>query len=149
MYYSLPDSSVHGDSPGKNTRVGCHVLFQGIFPTQGLNLRLLHCRWVLYPLGHLGNPNPTPKNPNSNRAPKDPNKRESLLKGMAQEITVKGEATVVSFKQWTKSLQERGGKVFQAGGHKMGRGGALKRTYVGVWRRAQNLTYLKQRDICC
>ena len=31
----LPGSSVHGDSPGKNTRVGCHALLQGIFPTQG------------------------------------------------------------------------------------------------------------------
>ena len=29
------------DSPGKNTAVGCHALLQGIFPTQGLNLRLL------------------------------------------------------------------------------------------------------------
>ena len=28
-------SSVHGDSPGKNTEMGCHALFQGIFPTQG------------------------------------------------------------------------------------------------------------------
>ena len=26
-------SSVHGDSPGKNTGVGCHALIQGIFPT--------------------------------------------------------------------------------------------------------------------
>ena len=31
----LPVSSVHGDSPGKNTGVGCHALFQGIFLTQG------------------------------------------------------------------------------------------------------------------
>ena len=31
---SPPGSSVHGDSPGKNTGVGCHVLLQGIFPTQ-------------------------------------------------------------------------------------------------------------------
>ena len=30
------------DSPGKNTRVGCHTLFQGIFPTWGLNLCILH-----------------------------------------------------------------------------------------------------------
>ena len=30
-----PDSSVHGDSPSKNTGVGCHALLQGIFPTQG------------------------------------------------------------------------------------------------------------------
>ena len=34
---SLPVSSVHGDSPGKNTGVGCHALIQGIFLTQGLN----------------------------------------------------------------------------------------------------------------
>ena len=48
MDCSLPDSSVHGDSPGKNTRVGCHDLLQGIFPTQGLNPGLLHCRHILY-----------------------------------------------------------------------------------------------------
>ena len=30
---SLPDYSVHGDSPGKNTRVGCHALLSGIFPS--------------------------------------------------------------------------------------------------------------------
>jgi len=29
----LPGSSVHGDSPGKNTGVGCHALLQGIFST--------------------------------------------------------------------------------------------------------------------
>ena len=29
--------SVHGDSPGMNTEVGCHALLQGIFPTQGSN----------------------------------------------------------------------------------------------------------------
>ena len=51
MDYSPPGSSVHGDSVGKNTGVGCHPLLQGIIPTQGLNLhllRLLHCRWILY-----------------------------------------------------------------------------------------------------
>ena len=32
--HSLPGSSVHGDSPGKNTGMGYHDL-QGIFPTQG------------------------------------------------------------------------------------------------------------------
>ena len=31
----LSGTSVQGDFPGKNTGVGCHVLFQGIFPTQG------------------------------------------------------------------------------------------------------------------
>ena len=38
---------VHGDSPGKNTGVGCHSLLQGILLTQGSNLHLLHCRWIL------------------------------------------------------------------------------------------------------
>ena len=42
------------DSPGKNTGVGCHSPLQGIFPTQGSNLGLLHCRWVLYCLSHQG-----------------------------------------------------------------------------------------------
>ena len=37
MDYSPPASSVPGDSPGRNTGVGCHALLQGIFPTQGSN----------------------------------------------------------------------------------------------------------------
>ena len=37
------------DSPGKNTGVGCHFLLQGIFPTQGSNPRLPHCRQTLPP----------------------------------------------------------------------------------------------------
>jgi len=41
-------SSVHGDSLGKNTEVDCHSLLKGIFPTQGLNMGLLHCRQILY-----------------------------------------------------------------------------------------------------
>ena len=45
---SLPGSSVHGIFPGKNTGPGCHFFLQGIFPTQGSNLRLLHCRQMLY-----------------------------------------------------------------------------------------------------
>ena len=40
---SPPGSTVHGDSPGKNTEVGCHALLQGIFPTQGSIPGLL--RW--------------------------------------------------------------------------------------------------------
>ena len=42
MDCSPPSSSVHGDSPGKTTGVGCHFLLQGIFPIQRLNLCLLH-----------------------------------------------------------------------------------------------------------
>ena len=44
------------DFPGKNTRVGCHVLFQGIFLTQGLKLHLLHWQVGSLPLTLLGNP---------------------------------------------------------------------------------------------
>ena len=40
------------DFPGKRTGVGCHSLLQGIFPTQGVNLGLLHCRQTLHPLSH-------------------------------------------------------------------------------------------------
>ena len=56
MDYSLPGSSVHGDSPGKNTGVGCPALLQGIFPTQGSNPGLPRCRQILYHLSHQGSP---------------------------------------------------------------------------------------------
>ena len=44
MNCSPPCSSVHGDSPGKNTEIGYHTLLQGIFLTKGSNPGLLHCR---------------------------------------------------------------------------------------------------------
>ena len=53
---SPPGSSGHGDSPSKNTGVGCHVLLQGIFLTQVSNLGLPHCRWILNCLNHQGSP---------------------------------------------------------------------------------------------
>ena len=55
MDCSLPGSSVHGDSTGKNIGVGCHAL-QGIFPTQGSIPGLLHCGQILYQLSHQGSP---------------------------------------------------------------------------------------------
>ena len=56
MDSSLPGSSIRGDSPGKNTGMGCHTLLQGIFLTQGLNPGLPHGRRILYHLSHQGNP---------------------------------------------------------------------------------------------
>ena len=47
------------DSPGQNTGVGSHFLLQGIFPTQQLNLYLLHLLcWQAdsLPLSHLRSP---------------------------------------------------------------------------------------------
>ena len=56
MDCSPPGSSVHEDSPGKNTGVSCHALLQGIFPTQGLNPGLPHYRQI------PSNPPRKPKN---------------------------------------------------------------------------------------
>ena len=44
------------NSLGQNTGMGSLSLLQGIFPTQGLNPRLLHCRRILYQLSHKGSP---------------------------------------------------------------------------------------------
>ena len=49
--YQVPPSMGY---PGKNTGVGCHFLLQDIFPTQGSNLGLPHCRQTLYRLSHQG-----------------------------------------------------------------------------------------------
>ena len=43
-------------SPGQNTGVSSLSLLQGIFPTQGSNPGLLHCRWILFQLRHQGSP---------------------------------------------------------------------------------------------
>ena len=48
------------NSPGKSTGVGSHSLLQRIFPTQGLNPSLLHCRQILYRLSHQGSPSLKP-----------------------------------------------------------------------------------------
>ena len=56
MDYSLPGSSVHGNSSGKNTEVGCLALLQGIVQTQRSNPHLPHCWWILYCLCHQRNP---------------------------------------------------------------------------------------------
>ena len=44
------------NSPGQNTGVGSLSLLQGIFPAQGLNPGLPHCRQILYQLSHQGSP---------------------------------------------------------------------------------------------
>ena len=44
------------DCIGQNTGVGSLSLLQGIFPTQGSNSGLPHCRRILYQLSHKGSP---------------------------------------------------------------------------------------------
>ena len=56
MDCSPPGTSVHGDSPGKTTGVDCHAPLQGIFPTQGSNPGLWHCRQILCHQSHEGSP---------------------------------------------------------------------------------------------
>ena len=56
MDCSPPGFSVHENSPGKNSEVGCHALLQGVFPTQGSNPGLLHFRQILYHLSHQAIP---------------------------------------------------------------------------------------------
>ena len=56
MDCNLLDATVLGIFPGKNTGVDFHFLLQGIFPTQGLNLHLLHQQVDSLLLSHLGIP---------------------------------------------------------------------------------------------
>ena len=56
MDCSLSGTSVHENSPGKNTGVGYYALLQEIFPTQVSNPSLPYCRRILYHLSHQGNP---------------------------------------------------------------------------------------------
>ena len=81
---SLPGSSVHGDSPGKNTGVGCYAFFQGIFSTQGSNPGVPHCRqfffFFFYHLRHQGM-----KGKDSGK-----NHREMNIKGVRRQFLVSG-----------------------------------------------------------
>ena len=57
MDCSLPGASVLRIAiPSKKTGVDCHFLLQEIFPTQGLNPGLPHCRQTLYSPSHQGSP---------------------------------------------------------------------------------------------
>ena len=56
MDCSLPGSSVHGILQARILEWVAISFSRGIFPTQGSNPGLLHCRWVLYFLSHQGSP---------------------------------------------------------------------------------------------
>ena len=58
MSDSLPPHGLHSpwNCPGQNTGVGSLSLLQGIFPIQGSNRGLPHCRQILYQLSHQGSP---------------------------------------------------------------------------------------------
>ena len=50
------DYAVLGILQAQNSGFGSLSLLQGIFPTQGSNPGLLHCRWILYQLSLKGSP---------------------------------------------------------------------------------------------
>ena len=58
MSSSLNPSGLYSpwNSPGQITGVGSHSLLCGIFPTQGANPGLPHCRQILYQLSYQGSP---------------------------------------------------------------------------------------------
>ena len=55
MDFSPPGSSVHGILQAKYWG-GLPFCLQGVFPAQGLNLDLLHCRQIIYRLSYQGRP---------------------------------------------------------------------------------------------
>ena len=68
MDCSPPASPIHGILQARILE--WNALHQGIFPNQGVNLGLLHCRSILYPLSHLGS---LPQIPHIEMAKKDMN----------------------------------------------------------------------------
>ena len=77
MHCSPAGSSVHGDSPGKNTGVGCHALLQRIFPTQGLDLVR----------GYIGEGNGTPLQHSCPENPMDGGTWWATVHGVAKSRT--------------------------------------------------------------
>ena len=55
-HQGLLGSFVHGDSPGKNTGVGCHALLQGNLPNPGIKPRSSTLQAILDQLSHQGSP---------------------------------------------------------------------------------------------
>ena len=109
MDCSLSVSPVHGDCPGKNTGVGCHFLFQGIFPTQGSNPHLLHWQVDSLPLSQLGSPHKEDKGTNfstvnamSTRTPCPPASLEWFLRSIRGDIS---QAIVLILPQVKLNLQ--------------------------------------------
>ena len=79
---SPPGSSAQRDSPGKNTGVGCHALFQQIFPTQRSNPSLPHCRWILRRVDKYSRPKVVQLQGNTNSSSSNNNKKSFYAPAM-------------------------------------------------------------------
>ena len=58
---SCQTAAASWDFPGKNIGMGSHARLQGVFPTQGSNPGLPHCRQILYGLSHQRSPLDSPR----------------------------------------------------------------------------------------
>ena len=56
LFVTPSGSSIHGNSPAKNTGMDGHALLQGIFLTQESNWGLLHYSWIFYQESYQGSP---------------------------------------------------------------------------------------------
>ena len=109
-----PGSSAHGISQAKKTGVGCHFLLPGIFPTQWLNLHLLHCQAGSLPLSHQGSPLPTlgfPDGINGNELTCECRSKRHRFDPWVQSIQIKKKKK----KKKKKTLQEDNFKCLESG----------------------------------
>ena len=86
------------NSLGQNTGVGNLSLLQEIFPTQGSNPGLLHCRGILYQLSHKGSPrilewvaDPFSSGMQADSLPTEPSGKPFLIRGMYTICVCDGE----------------------------------------------------------
>ena len=105
---------LHGpwDSPGQNSGVGSLSLLQGIFPIQGSNSGLLHCRWIVYQLSHTGSPRirewvAYPFSSGSSR-PGNRTGVSCLAGGFFTNWAIREALTEYIIPQFKKNLKERG-----------------------------------------
>ena len=82
MDYNPPSSTVHGILQARKLE-WLALLLQGIFPTQGLNLGLLHCRQILLCLSHQRSPQNMYRHKNTSRA----QKVKFIISGILSNLT--------------------------------------------------------------
>ena len=99
------------DSPGKNTGASSHSLLQEIFPTQALNLGLLHWGQTL----------PPPILPQSRRRLYPAAMQEFRVRSLGQEdLLEKGRATHSSILDWRIPWTEEPGGIQSMGSQRVG-----------------------------
>ena len=111
MDYSPPGSSVHGNSPGKNTGVGCHALLQWIFPSQGIKPKCPALEADSFCLSHQGSPRilewvtiPSPGDlPNPGIKPGPPALQVDSLSAELPEKAMTWISVVITYLRWCLS----------------------------------------------